>query len=134
MPRDDIFPKVDISRMLKVSSSNTKKRNKLNATERIYIWEHPGMYGRNCSICNEKIKNISDLELDHTRAYSKGGKKLRLAHKLCNRMKGSKSLKHVQKRMGFKTSSTKRKTKNKRTRKSNNPFDDLKLNLPNFGV
>jgi 5-methylcytosine-specific restriction endonuclease McrA len=88
-----------------------KKRVKLTSTERIYIWEHPEIYGASCNICHRKIEKLSELELDHTKAYSKGGKKLALAHRDCNRMKGNKNLKDVQKKMGIKT--TKKKKQNK---------------------
>jgi len=46
--------------------SKKKKRAKLSATERIYIWEHPKLYGRTCSICHNRITKMSELELDHT--------------------------------------------------------------------
>ena len=84
------------------SLSKKGKRVPLRSSERLYIWEHPKMYGRICNICHQPILKMSDLELDHTKAYSKGGKCLALAHKECNRMKGNKSLRYVQKRMGFK--------------------------------
>jgi hypothetical protein len=84
------------------SSKIKSKRVKLTPTQRLYIWEHPNMYGRKCNICGQKIDKQSDLELDHTHPHSKGGKKMALAHKECNRMKGSKSLKYIQKKMAFK--------------------------------
>jgi 5-methylcytosine-specific restriction endonuclease McrA len=59
------------------------------------------MYGRTCNICGRRITKLSDLELDHIKPRSKGGKRLSLAHRDCNRMKGSKPLKTVQKKMGF---------------------------------
>jgi 5-methylcytosine-specific restriction endonuclease McrA len=79
------------------------KRVRLTAKQRIYVWEHPEKYGRKCNICSGKIVKISDLELDHTVPYSKGGTKMALAHRDCNRMKGSKNLRHVQTKMKFKT-------------------------------
>ncbi len=91
-----------------------KSRAKLTPAQRIKIWEHPEIYGRKCSICGHRITKLSDLQLDHTRAYSKGGTKLNLAHADCNKIKGSKSLSCVQKKMGFKTikrKSTKRAKK-----------------------
>jgi len=94
-----------------------KKRVTLTATQRIYIWEHPEIYGNNCSICHLKIEKLSELELDHTKAYSKGGKKLALAHRDCNRMKGNKNLKDVQKKMGIKTTKKKTKPKTKSRKK-----------------
>jgi len=99
---------------LGIKKGKKKKRPKLTPRERIYIWERPKKYGRKCSICEERITKISDLELDHTKAYSKGGTKMRLAHRDCNRMKGSKGLKYVQKKLAIKPH---KKTKNKSARK-----------------
>ena len=87
-----------------------KKRKTLSSGDRIYIWERPKKYGRTCSICHEKITKLSDLELDHTRAHSKGGTKLALAHKDCNRRKSSGSLRQMQKRLGIKSKTKKRKS------------------------
>ena len=88
-------------------SENVKEENpkrvKLTAKERLYVWEHPEKYGRDCNICSGKILKLSDLELDHTIPFSKGGMKMALAHRDCNRMKGSKNLKHIQTKMKFKT-------------------------------
>jgi 5-methylcytosine-specific restriction endonuclease McrA len=94
-----------------------KKRVRLTPGERIKIWEHPEIYGRTCSICGKKITKLSDLQLDHTRPYSKGGTKLNLAHADCNRIKASRNLKYVQKRLGFRTSKKKRRRKTKTKKK-----------------
>ena len=109
-----------------IYGSPKKKRITLTPGLRIHIWEHSKKYGRRCSICGDRITKLSDLQLDHTHPYSKGGTKLNLAHGHCNRMKGSGSLGKIQKALGLK-----RKTKNKvrvkkkkrnKTRK-NNPTD-----------
>lgn len=95
-------------------SPRNKKRKTLTPAQRIYIWERPNIYGRMCSICNKRITKLSNLELDHTRAHSKGGTKLALAHKDCNRAKSSGSLSKIQKLLGIKTKkrrNIKRKTK-----------------------
>ena len=91
------------------NSNSKKKRVKLTPSQRLYVWEHPNLYGRKCNICGQRINKQSELELDHTHPYSKGGSKMNLAHKDCNRMKGSKSLKHVQKKMCFKPSTRPKK-------------------------
>jgi hypothetical protein len=117
-----------------------KKRVPLKPAERIYIWERPKKYGRTCSICGERITKLSDLELDHTRAYSKGGATLRLAHKDCNRMKGSKGLRHVQTRMGLKRTTRKVTRKRKAIKKTQAgslfgempTFKPPKFNMPKF--
>lgn len=124
-----------------------RKRDKLTASERIFIWERPKKYGRTCNVCHERITKLSDLELDHIRAFSKGGKKLALAHKQCNRMKGNKRLGYVQTRMAIKTNSNKAKKRNRRSnytyetdifgnrtrvRKSNNSDYGILGNLGNY--
>jgi 5-methylcytosine-specific restriction endonuclease McrA len=103
-----------------------KKRKTLTSAQRIYIWERPNIYGRKCSICNRRITKLSELELDHKRAHIKGGKKLVLAHKDCNRLKSSGSLAKIQKTLGIKTK--KKKIVKKRLVKQINkhefdPFD-----------
>ena len=93
-----------------------KKRKTLTSAQRIYIWERPNIYGRICSICHRRITKLSDLELDHTRASSKGGTKVALAHKDCNRVKSSGSLRQIQKKLGIKTKHKKRKSTRKRSK------------------
>lgn len=87
-----------------------QKRVRLTARQRIYIWENPKQYGRICSICHRRITKLSDLELDHTKPYSKGGTKLSLAHRDCNRMKSSGSLRKIQKALGIKPTRRKKKS------------------------
>jgi len=111
----------------------SKKRVQLTPKDRQYIWEHPKMYGRTCSICGEKITKMSDLEFDHTKPYSKGGKKQALAHRDCNKMKASGSLRKIQKTMGFKTKKTRRRKQSKPKPKKKKPssiFDLPKTELP----
>jgi len=86
----------------KTEKGKTKKRDRLTPKETVYVWEHEEKYGRTCSICGAKILKLSDLELDHTKPYSKGGEKMALAHRDCNRMKGSKNLRHIQTKMKLK--------------------------------
>ena len=146
MPKD-IFGlgsfKSDLSKATSFSlgaEKQKKKRVPLKPTERLYIWEHPKKYGRKCSICGERIAKQSELELDHTRAYSKGGTTLRLAHKDCNRMKGSRGLKHVQTRMGLKRTTRKTARKRKATKREQTgvlfgelpKFKPPKFNMPKF--
>lgn len=109
-----------------------KKKVQLTAKERLYVWEHPTKYGKKCNICGGKITKQSDMELDHTHPYSKGGTKMNLAHRDCNRMKGSKNLKHVQTKMVFKK---KKKTKHKSTNKKKitrtpSLFGEIKIRQP----
>jgi len=109
----------------------SKKRVTLTPAKRIYIWEQPKMFGKTCSICHQKITKMSDLELDHTKPYSKGGIKQALTHKLCNRMKASGSLGKIQKTMGFKTTRRKRQSKPKPKKKKPSGILDLpEIKLP----
>ncbi len=109
-----------------------KKRAKLTASQRLYVWEHPNLYGRKCSICGQRIMKQSNMELDHTHPYSKGGSKMNLAHKECNRMKGSKSLKHIQTKMGFKKTTKKTTKKKTNKRRLIDPFKIPKFKQPKF--
>ncbi|MBI2449157.1 HNH endonuclease [Candidatus Pacearchaeota archaeon] len=115
------FDKILIGKQINILGKHLVllKRRKLllTAKERLYVWEHPSKYGRKCNICGGRIINQSDLELDHTTPYSKGGTKMDLAHRDCNRMKGSKNLKHVQTKMGFVTKKTKKISGKKPKRK-----------------
>ena len=78
MPKNP-FELPDLDKLILGEKAKLRKRVQLTAKQRMYIWEHPKMYGRTCSICHLKITKMSDLELDHTKPYSKGGKKLALA-------------------------------------------------------
>ena len=86
-----------------------KEKKKKRVKQRIYIWEHPKICGRTCTICHQRITKLSDLEIDHTKPFSKGGKKLALAHRDCNRMKASGSLRKIQKTFGIKTKKKRKK-------------------------
>jgi len=121
-----------INEILGVKTGGKKKRITLTPKQREYIWEHPKLYGRTCSICHSRITKQSDLELDHTRAHSKGGRKLALAHRDCNRMKGSGSLKKIQKALGIKTNKRKQKKVTKRKKKHKSPYEITypKIRLP----
>ena len=79
-----------------------KKRNLTNA-QKIWCWENKS---HKCYICLKRISKLSEAEFDHKRAYVKGGAtnlgNVKLAHRLCNRLKGSKSLSQIQKELGIK--------------------------------
>ena len=114
-------------------SPEKKKRKTLTSGQRIYIWERPKIYGRTCSICHSKITKLSDLELDHTRAHSKGGKKLALAHRDCNRVKSSGSLRQIQKKLGIKSKSKRKRKSKRKTSRSTNPFGIQPFRVPKLG-
>jgi len=98
----------------------SKKRKTLTPAQKLYIWERPKIYGRTCYICHERILKQSDLEFDHKRAFSKGGTKLALVHKDCNRLKASGSLSKIQKTLGIRTIKKKRIKKRHTQRKPQN--------------
>jgi 5-methylcytosine-specific restriction endonuclease McrA len=129
-----IFEKGRIVGLLGFQPKKAKhERIPITSKEKVYIWEHPEMYGRTCSICSRKITRLSDLEFDHTKPLSKGGIKQALAHRDCNRMKASGSLRKIQKTMGFPTKKTRRKTQSKtkpRKKKKTSPFDLPEIKLP----
>jgi len=112
-----------------LGKSQKKKRKSLTSGQRLYIWEHPKLYGRKCHICGSMITKQSELQLDHRRALSKGGTKLALAHAHCNRMKSSGSLRTIQKALGFKSKT--KSTKKKIRRVNNNPYN---INIPKFRI
>ena len=112
----NMFKEKSIAEMLdEISRGNKPKKKRVTLTpgQRIHIWEHPKQYGRRCSICHDKITRLSDLQLDHTYPYSKGGKKLNLAHGHCNKIKGSGSLGKIQKALGLKKKPKRKVKKNK---------------------
>lgn len=111
----------EFDRSLLGPGKKKKKRVKLTPKQRIYIWEHPKTYGRTCSICHRRITKLSDLELNHTKPFSKGGKKLALAHRDCNRMKASGSLRKIQKTLGIKTKKPKKKGRTKKRKRKAQP-------------
>ena len=39
---------------------------------------------RTCYLCNKKINKISEVELDHVKPKSKGGKIVKVSHHFCN--------------------------------------------------
>lgn len=116
------------STMFAEKTNSKKKRKTLSASDRYYIWDHQRLYGRTCHICGQRITKISDLELDHRRAFAKGGSKLYLAHRDCNRKKGSKSLSEVQKRLGLKKTTARKKHKHTKTKRSKpEMFGDIRI-------
>ena len=76
-------------------------------------------------IMSKLIMPSSIFLLTKFEVLTKSGTKLALAHRDCNRMKGSQNLKDVQKKIGFKTTKKKKQVKSKpsRKKKSTSPFD-----------
>jgi hypothetical protein len=89
------------------------KRKTLTLRQRIQIWEHPEASGlpkrKICNICGQSIKSFDDMELDHVRAYSKGGKTLAMVHKTCNKIKSNGGQRAIQKMLGVPSIADRRK-------------------------
>ena len=64
--------------------------SKNNSIKLQLLWK----YGNRCAICGKKIRNFSDLTVDHIIPRAKGGKNVlsncQLAHKSCNASKNDK--------------------------------------------
>ena len=49
-----------------------------------------------CKICEQRIHDIDDAEVDHIQHYWRGGKTIpenaRLTHRFCNRVRGGRDL------------------------------------------
>lgn len=72
-----------------------------------------------CHICREKIHSLTEAEVDHIRAHSKGGQRVSWAHRACNRLKGKKSLSEIHRRLGIKDTKTKKRKSNRKKSKDN---------------
>lgn len=103
-----------------LGESRSRKRRTATAAEKMLYWD---THAHVCHVCHKKITRISDAELDHVRAYSKGGSTMKLAHRGCNRLKSDKSLGATQRRMGVRSS--KRKTKKRRRRRRSSSLWDI---------
>lgn len=105
-----------------------KKRQLTNA-QKLFCWENNPHI---CNICRKRVSKLSDAEFDHARSYSKGGTSnlgnVKISHRQCNRLKGSKSLSETRKMLGIKTPKRKRrkKTTRKRSKKQlSKPSDNI---------
>lgn len=60
-----------------------RSRKTLTLTQRRWLWDNSRSQGlsRTCHICGRRITTFDDMELDHIRAASKGGRKLAMTHK-----------------------------------------------------
>ena len=94
-------------------SERRKKPRTASATQKMLFWD---THSHVCHICHKTITRISEAELDHVRAYAKGGATMKLAHRACNRAKSSKSLTAAQKYMGVRQTRKKAKKRRKRER------------------
>ncbi len=100
------------SLLYKNHSKNPRKRRNISFTEKTILWERNKSHV--CHICRQKIHSLTEAEVDHVRANSKGGQTVSWAHRHCNRMKGNKPLSVIHKRLGIKTKIKHRRTTHKR--------------------
>lgn len=100
--------------------SRSRRRKTLTLKQKLWIWDNARSQGLSklCHICHKRITRFADMELDHIRAASKGGKKLAFAHKDCNRIKSSGSLREIQNKLGIKSRQPKRKVTRRRSRRT----------------
>lgn len=89
-----------------------KKRKAISFTEKAILWERNKNHI--CHICLRKIHSLAEAQVDHVRAFSKGGQRLSWAHSSCNRLKGDKSLSEVHRRLGIQKRKKKRTIRKKR--------------------
>ena len=124
----DRFGLPTFNEMMGTETSKRKKRQLSNA-QKIWIWDNNP---HKCNICGKRVTKFGDAEFDHTKAYSKGGAtsltNVKITHRSCNRIKGTKSIGTAKKMMG---GTTKKKTtvkKRKITRKKK-PSDSWKVDF-----
>jgi 5-methylcytosine-specific restriction endonuclease McrA len=125
------MPKYDFGiKPIKIPGMNqpkTKKKRQLTNAQKLWCWENNP---HTCNICRKRVSKLSDAEFDHSRAYAKGGAtglaNVKISHRQCNRLKGSKSLSETQRLLGVKEPKrVKKTTRKKRKRKSNNPYENM---------
>ena len=79
-------------------------RKTLTLKKKLWLWEHTKALGisKTCPICHRRITRFEDMELDHKRAYSRGGTTQTMVHRDCNRMKSSGRIREIQRTLGIK--------------------------------
>jgi hypothetical protein len=126
MPRDifSISPSANL-----FGGSRQKKRKNISFTKKAILWEKDKRHI--CHICKQKIHSQTEAQVDHVRAFSKGGQKIAWAHSACNRMKGNKPLSKIQKELGI--YKPKKRAKKKRTsRRISNPLGLRPIKISGF--
>jgi 5-methylcytosine-specific restriction endonuclease McrA len=113
-----------------IKPKRQKKRQLTNA-QKIWIWDNNP---HKCNICGKRVTKLGEAEFDHTKAYSKGGStsltNVKITHRACNRLKGTKSIGTAKKMMGGKKTTKKKTTIRKRkTPKKKKPSDPWKIDF-----
>ena len=89
----------------KVPSQKTRdKKRSLTHSEKVWVWENKT---HKCYVCGKEVEKFSEANFDHTKPHAKGWKTTPansgITHILCNKLKGKKSLKEIQKHLGIKS-------------------------------
>ena len=120
----------NLERNLSFGSKKKDGKRSLTMGEKRFMWTHKKRHI--CSICHKEVRDFFDAEFDHNRAHTRGGRtsisNTLIVHKLCNRMKGKKTLTEIKKRLGT-HKPKKRKTPTKKPKRRNNP---LSFKIPKF--
>lgn len=135
-----IYNGLDLMTNSKTKSSNVKKDKKrtLTSSQKTWMWENKS---RICIICKKEVKKQSDAHYDHIKPHVKGEKtipaKMAITHAHCNRLKGKKSLRQIQKELGT-WHKIKKKSKNENHSEKSilikqNPYDE-KAHLQNLNI
>ena len=90
--------------------TSRKKPRIVSPTRKMALWD---TLSHVCHVCHKRITRITDAELDHVKAYSKGGSSVKFAHRSCNRSKSNKSLPSAQKYLGVRVTVKRRKRSSK---------------------
>jgi 5-methylcytosine-specific restriction endonuclease McrA len=95
------LPKVDISDIYGIEPK--KKKRQLTNAQKLWCWENNPHV---CNICKKRVSKLSDAEFDHTGPHSKGGAtnltNVKISHRQCNRLKGTKTLTTSRRMFGVK--------------------------------
>lgn len=82
--------------------SGKKRKRTITSAEKRWLWKLKKRHI--CPICHKIISDYFDAEFDHKRAFTKRGAttpaNTLITHKLCNRLKGRKSLSEIKKHLG----------------------------------
>jgi hypothetical protein len=116
-----------------LSSSKPKKRT-ITMAEKKWLWQYKKRHI--CPVCHKVVNDFFDAEFDHKRAFAKGGAttpaNTLITHKLCNRLKGKKSLSQIKKHLGTKRTIKSKITKKTIKKKKDSLFGVSEFKVPKF--
>ncbi len=125
----------NINKQIGVGFGHKKaKKRIITMGERKWLWKQKERHI--CPICHKLINDYFDAEFDHKRAYAKGGAttpaNTLVTHKLCNRVKGKKSLSQIKKHLGTKKTTKKKTSKKKPTKQKPTNLFGIQPIIPKF--